>query len=230
MQEIWLRCTRNDHYDVSNLGRVRRRADSGRRERVLTPDRTNDGYLRVNLHKDNKGRKYPVSVLICEAFNGPQPPGLQCAHGDGVRDNNVPANLRWATGKENHQDRIAHGTTIRGEDMVGSVLTEADVSSIRARRVAGDKLVTISNDFGVSVTNVYDICRGRTWKHLSNAAPIKVPFQGARCHSAVLTDDSVKEIRKLFSSGVRQYQLSERFSVSRTAIAAIVHRKTWRHL
>jgi hypothetical protein len=42
-----------------------------------------------------------VHRLVCEAFHGPCPPGLETLHGDENGLNNRPENLRWGTRKEN---------------------------------------------------------------------------------------------------------------------------------
>ena len=49
-------------------------------------------------------------------------------------------------------------------------LTGAQVIEIRARRDAGDRLAVLAADFGVTPSNVSQIVRRRTWKHLGEAA------------------------------------------------------------
>ena len=48
-----------------------------------------------------KGKTYKVHRLVCEAFNGPPPPGAVCMHLDEDSSNNCPENLKWGTQKEN---------------------------------------------------------------------------------------------------------------------------------
>lgn len=48
-----------------------------------------------------KKRTYKVARLVCEAFHGPCPDGLNCLHGDENSRNNKPGNLSWGTQKEN---------------------------------------------------------------------------------------------------------------------------------
>lgn len=49
-----------------------------------------------------KHRTYKVHRLVCEAFNGPPPPGTQCCmHLDEDFRNNRPENLKWGTQKQN---------------------------------------------------------------------------------------------------------------------------------
>lgn len=50
----------------------------------------------------NRGKTYRVAPLVCEAFHGPKPfPLAVCMHLDENSRNNVPANLRWGSQKEN---------------------------------------------------------------------------------------------------------------------------------
>lgn len=47
------------------------------------------------------GKNFKIARLVCEAFNGPCPPGLYCLHKDENSRNNVPSNLKWGTQEEN---------------------------------------------------------------------------------------------------------------------------------
>ena len=70
-------------------------------------------------------RHRKVHQLICEAFHGPRPKGMECRHLDGDRLNNDPENLKWGTNLENIQDAIAHGNTLLGEKNPFSKLSDA---------------------------------------------------------------------------------------------------------
>ncbi len=49
-----------------------------------------------------KGKTYKIHQLVCEAFNGPRPPGHSVVmHIDENAANNRPDNLAWGTQKEN---------------------------------------------------------------------------------------------------------------------------------
>jgi hypothetical protein len=47
------------------------------------------------------GATHKVHRLVCEAFNGPCPPGMVCMHKDENAKNNRPSNLLWGTQREN---------------------------------------------------------------------------------------------------------------------------------
>lgn len=107
-----------DHYEVSSHGRVRsveRRVashDDGRirvfKSRILRPG-LRQGYHVVNLSKDGIRAKFYVHRLVLIAFRGEPPPGAECCHYNGIRDDNRLQNLRWDTHLSNVRDTIAHG-------------------------------------------------------------------------------------------------------------------------
>jgi len=53
------------------------------------------------------GSKRP-HVIVCEAVNGPAPEGKEAAHRCGNESCVNPRHLRWATHKENGEDRVEH--------------------------------------------------------------------------------------------------------------------------
>lgn len=98
-------------YEVSDVGQVRN-ATTGLVLAVQT-----DVYGRpwVALWQDNKMYGRRVSRLMGIAFlPEPQPGQTDVCHNDGDAANNVVANLRWDTHKENLRDRIRHGTNFNG--------------------------------------------------------------------------------------------------------------------
>lgn len=112
-------------YEVSNIGRVRsldravtyQKIDqySGRtitvtkhmKGQMLRPGAQKSGHLLVVLGRKNNAL---VHHLVLKAFVGPQPPGMECCHGDGQPANNVDTNLRWDTRQANVADMWRHGT------------------------------------------------------------------------------------------------------------------------
>lgn len=99
-------------YEVSNLGRVYRRKESGfpRSGRILRAHRLPTGYLTVNLWRDKHKEAVTVHRLMMWAFVGPQAAGVVVRHLDGNPANNVLDNLKYGTPSENSYDKRAHGT------------------------------------------------------------------------------------------------------------------------
>jgi hypothetical protein len=181
--EVWKAVVGFSDYEVSSQGRVRRsRPDRhGRMSRApLTPALGNHGYHVVSLHKDARQVVRMVHRIVCEAFHGPAPsPVHQAAHGDGVRTNNLAANLRWATPAENNLDKHRHGTMRTGEahhaianpacmprggNHGNAKLTDEAVASIRAdsrpQRV-------IAAEYGVAQSLISLIKNRKIWAHLA---------------------------------------------------------------
>lgn len=61
------------------------------------------GYLRVCMWDNDKKSKKDLKahVIVCTAFHGPCPKGMEVGHKDDNRSNNKPSNLHWTTRKSN---------------------------------------------------------------------------------------------------------------------------------
>ena len=89
-------------YQVSDLGRVKR-VNTGR---ILKGRKNTDGYLRVNLYKNNVSYTKTIHRLVAEAFIPNTENKPQVNHIDENKTNNLASNLEWMTSKENNN----HGT------------------------------------------------------------------------------------------------------------------------
>ena len=78
------------------------------------------------------------------------------AHKDGDGFHNHKDNLRWATGKENEDDKRKHGRRPH-------LLTEDEVKSIRRMISAGAMSTKIASAYSVHPTTIADIKFRRTW-------------------------------------------------------------------
>jgi len=92
-------------FEASSWGRVRLvRKKRGQYVRGGTP-RTGSKYKSGNSFRFQLNTKlagaFLVARLVCAAFKGPCPPGLNCLHIDENGANNRPENLKWGTQKEN---------------------------------------------------------------------------------------------------------------------------------
>jgi len=165
-------------YEVSSFGRVYclpRVVNSAfgakaRKSGKLMSCRPNrqTGYNEAALSAPGRKRRTSAHVLVCEAFIGPRPSDdHQVAHWDGVRTNNHVDNLRWATRKENAQDRNRHGTAPIGENAPNGKLTEAEVLAIRSEyRPIYGILKRIANKYNITSTQVLHIVHRRQWTHI----------------------------------------------------------------
>lgn len=174
--EEWRTIAEAPTYSVSNHGRVRR--DVAIRNRppgsILKLKIDKKGYACVGLYADGRVLHRTVHRLVCIAFHGPPPPGLQAAHWDGCKLNNSPSNLRWATPSENMYDQIRHGSHVdnRGERHGSAKLTEDAVREIRSfpRRKLNPR--ALAAKFGVPVSCITHARRRspRAWKHIPFSA------------------------------------------------------------
>lgn len=165
-------------YEASTLGRVRSWRGVGSNGSTEAPRRTSPlvmsqaetrgAYLFVALSKDGTVQAYRTNRLVLATFCGDEPE-LQACHADGNRTNNRLSNLRWDTAQGDSDDKVIHGTVMRGESTGNSVLTEADV--IEARRIWGDPdcdigAVQLGARYGVSGPTIWKAVTGKTWKHV----------------------------------------------------------------
>lgn len=164
-------------YEVSNAGRVRSvdrvseiEGRWGRMSRpvqgvVLKPLRHTGGYQRVMLWKDGRAKQTYIHKIVLEAFVGARPNGMQVAHGNGDKQDNRLANLRWATPAENQADREAHGTGRKAKPHPATRLG-LDMARI-IRRVHAESsmnLTKLAACFGIPRTTAADIVNNRVWR------------------------------------------------------------------
>ena len=94
-------------YKVSNDGRV----FSVKRNKILKPKVTKDGYFEVCLfNSHNNSRCYKrVHRLVAETFIPNPENKTQVNHKDGDKTNNCVSNLEWNTPKENIMHGVKNG-------------------------------------------------------------------------------------------------------------------------
>ena len=164
-------------YEVSTYGRVRTYRPANGRGAFLNEPReinprtiTGKPYLRVTL-TDNDGQQVTrrVHILVLETFIGPRPTQEHgTRHLDGNPKNNHLDNLLWGTAQENADDRLAHGTQVRGKKVGIAKLTEQQVQEIKAAIPFWKKgmATSFANKFGVGRTAITEIRNNNTWRHV----------------------------------------------------------------
>lgn len=106
MEEIWKDVKDYEGlYQVSSIGRIKSLPRNGtiNKERILKCTVDKDGYLKVNLSKNNIQRKIIVHRLVAMAFISNPYNYPQVNHIDGNKQNNEATNLEWVSNKENIQ-------------------------------------------------------------------------------------------------------------------------------
>lgn len=171
-------------YEVDELGNVWSVSSNwrGYGERIIKPVLNDGGYWSVRVTVNGKRTNYPQHRLVCSAFHGLNPGGLQVRHIDGNKLNNNPNNLVWGTALENAHDRNKHGMTAkgdrngthtkpgnlaRGERCGLSKLKDKDV--LRIRYLYKQKMFNqrkLAKKFNVHRDTISLIVHRKTWTHL----------------------------------------------------------------
>lgn len=173
--ETWKAIPGLDHYEASDMGRVRSYLTKNGRGVKVSPhimaplSIKGKDYLRYGFRKDGKTVWMKAHIVTLITFVGPRPsPKHDGCHNDGNAHNNAVSNVRWDTKKGNAADRIKHGTQTRGEDIHKAVLTEEQVAEIKAALPVWKYGTgrSFAKKFGVSESAIHDVKSGRTWSHV----------------------------------------------------------------
>ena len=111
------------------------------------------------------GKLWVASRLVCTLAHGEPPsPKHEAAHSCGKGDEGcvTKSHLRWATRKENEDDKIIHGTRPSGEGHASSTITKAKALEILQAKGSGTH-GEIAIRFGTSKSTVGRILRGELW-------------------------------------------------------------------
>jgi hypothetical protein len=177
-------------YEVSSLGSVRRCDSYHASPKTLKPA-DKRGYLQVCLSMGGAMCTFTVHRLVCEAFIGPRPDGMDINHKNGNKADNSAANLEYVTHAENmsHADEVLNvivptrargdkngsraspGNLKRGEQINTAVLTEEKVLAIREMLESGAKKRDVALHFSISQAQVWRINTRATWKHVTCGKP-----------------------------------------------------------
>jgi hypothetical protein len=125
-----------------------------------------DGYGRAR--DPETGKQHTASRIMCALAHGPAPSRRhEAAHtcGKGADACINPNHLYWATPKENHADKVLHGTSNRGERQWSAKLNRDDVLAIR-RMAVSDTQAEVAKAFGVTPSHVNRIVHRSVWRWL----------------------------------------------------------------
>ncbi|MER2512418.1 MAG: HNH endonuclease [Nitrosomonas ureae] len=162
--EQWRECFYNSNYDVSEYGRIRNKKTG----KLIAPSVSLRGYASVSLYEHGMRRTFRIQRLVAHAFLGPPPTEQHhVAHINGNRSENHYTNLRWATPKENAQDKKFHGTHPSGQQNGRAILKEKDVLAIRTAHALGNvTYAALSRLYGVSADQIESIVKRKRWGHI----------------------------------------------------------------
>lgn len=163
-----------DDYEVSNLGRVRRRSTGGQELRYVLVSANQAGYLRLNLRNKRRAINVYLHRLVAMAFIGPVPEGKEVNHIDHNRASPRASNLEYVTHLENMQymsrcnrPRKPHFNQAKGEDAANTKLSSSDVIAIRRALLGGVRGKDLAVQYGVEPMTISCIKTGKSWRHLA---------------------------------------------------------------
>lgn len=216
---------------ISNLGRVR--GKFGRVRRLATLK----GYKRITLQTDGKLRTFPVHRLVALAFISSMPPDKTCInHIDGCKTNNRAINLEWCSHKENSE----HATNVlkvvaHGSQHCKARITPEIVLQIHQMRMEGISSHKIAAQIDISRSTVEHVLDRQTWTRYTVGLPTNYPViphehHGTANPNAKLSEDDVRNIRKLLAEGVSGPKIARQFGVNHGAVYEIKNGKKWTHV
>lgn len=208
--------------------------------RVKGTPTTQSGHLRVLLRTAAGFRVTDfLHRVILTTFVGQCPMGMIACHDpDHNPANNAVGNLRWATPTANSADTKRHGRHAQGASHPNAVLRDDDIPEVFRLRHAGKNHDEIAAVFGVRRAAITRVLLRHRYAHVDVGGLDKLPqpkvekkyATGERQWKAKLTEDDVREMRRLSNSGWLQEELAAKFGVGRGTVSFIVNRKSWSHV
>lgn len=155
-------------YEIREDGFVR--CHKGRRPGRIVPQQEDPRYGHMYVAVWNEaGRRTTGTIqnLLARAFHGPAPSAdHEAAHNDGNPKNNHWRNIRWATVRENSEDRRRHGTMLIGVKNPNAVFSIALVQELRRqfKNSYHGQIADLARQYGVSEYAVHCVKHQKTWK------------------------------------------------------------------
>lgn len=164
MKEIWKDIKEyQGKYQVSNLGKIRTliKWDLNKRKYIATIKniklrKDKDGYILVDLHKNNKTKTFKVHRLVAEAFISNPNNYPQINHKNEIKNDNRVENLEWCSneynaryGTKNQRAAKKNKKKVLQYDLKGNFIEE--YSSLTE---AGSKN-------NMNITNISAVCIGK---------------------------------------------------------------------
>ena len=173
-EEIWSEVPKFKNYLASNLGRVWNRNHG----RYITGSIQEYGYIQICLYRNDKRYFFRLHNLIASLFIEKPTSNevLEPNHKDGNKLNNKVINLEWLTHSENmiHASNNNLFPDRKGEKSRSHILKETEAREIKTvlnkARIRSRKhtniIVELAKTYSVSYSAIYDIKRGKSWKHI----------------------------------------------------------------
>lgn len=134
----------------------------------LLPHHDKDGYLRVDLYKDNHRKKFGVHQLVALNFVPGEFPGAVVNHKDENKWNNHYSNLEWITSKQNtnyglgiRRRSITQGKRVAQMTRDGTIIATFLTSSEAAKATGAHR-----SQISMAATGKVRTAKGFRWKYV----------------------------------------------------------------
>lgn len=129
--------------------------------------KTKAGYGQMHVPKSGRnGVPVYCHVIAYKEIHGDIPQGMYVLHKCDNRACVNPDHLFLGTHLDNILDMLEKRRQPKGQDKTQSKLRDTDVFGIYEKHEQGVTMYKMAKDLMVSYSTVYDIVRGKTWKHL----------------------------------------------------------------
>lgn len=206
MEEIWKDVPGYEgYYQASNFGRIKslekivKHNCGGPKklnERILNGTISSFGYIRVDLSKEGKSRRFAVHRIIAETFLGKS--DLIVNHIDGVKTNNNIENLEYVTTQENTAHAVRIGL-IKNNSKINKKAIIKDYQN-------GCRLRFLEKKYNTSHHEI---------RKMLMDSGIEIESKGIR-RRRYRIDES--ELKQLIEKGLNNSEISRKLNVSRHSI------------
>ncbi len=158
-------------YQVSNFGRVksleRYRSNHGKQqlisESIKSTRKDKQGYLLLDLYKDNKQKTVRVHRLVAEHFLNNPDNKETVNHIDGNKENNNVMNLEWSTFKEQNEHLYKNNLKSKKNiDKAVKAMNKAQAKKVKCLNngVIYESASEAARTVGISGSLIMRCCRG----------------------------------------------------------------------
>lgn len=183
------------------------------------------------------GLRFRAHRIAWSAANGSIPPGMFVCHRCDTTACVNPDHLWVGTSADNVADRVAKGRSWnggqQGERNAGAKITTKEALAIVARLDAGERYLSIAQDFGISTGTVRSINAGETWAEFTGRLPVNFTGQGTKGEwngSAKIAANDIATIISRLDAGDTCSEIARAYGVNAPAISKIKAGRTWSHV
>ena len=171
--EIWKDIEELDNlYQVSNLGRFKRKQRRGLSERILQLSYYSNGYLQFAGKLNGIRFSFIAHRIVAKYFvENKNPDKFDVVnHLNGIKDDNRAENLEWCNSSMNmlhSYQELGHIKNHNGENNPKAQLTLEQVEVIRNLYKKGEKQSDLGRKYNVNRNVIYKVINNITWKNES---------------------------------------------------------------